>query len=76
MIRCGACHGVIGSAEDPHWFGGDLRYHPGCCPACTTPDAGVGHPITEPPAVERMKRMKRGHRRGTPRAWALRGAGG
>lgn len=34
MIRCGACHGVIGSAEDPHWFGGDLRYHPGCCPAC------------------------------------------
>ena len=45
MIRCGACHGVIGSAEDPHWFGGDLRYHPGCCPACTTRPLrhGAGH---------------------------------
>lgn len=72
MTRCHACHDVIGSAEDPHWFGGDLRYHPACCPACTTADAAVGHRIVEPPAVDRLKR---GHRRGTPRAWAMRGVG-
>ena len=71
MTRCKGCGRAIGAAEDPHWFGGDLRYHPGCCPACTIlRDAG---PVVETPLLERMKR---GHRRRTPRAWAMRGAGG
>lgn len=54
------------------WFGGTTRYHPACCPACV-PDVRVDRGVPEPALVERMKR---GHRRGTPRAWAMRGAGG
>lgn len=72
MTRCEACHGVIGAHENPHWFGGTTRYHPGCCPACTVPDARVDRGVPEPALVERMKR---GHRRGTPRSWALVGRG-
>lgn len=29
MTRCEACHGPIGAHENPHWFGGATRYHPG-----------------------------------------------
>lgn len=72
MTRCEACHGVIGAHEDPHWFGGSTRYHAGCCPVCTVPDARVEAGSAEPALVDRMKR---GHRRGTPRAWALVGRG-
>ncbi len=73
MTRCDACHGTIGAAENPHTFSGGIRYHPGCCPACTTESAMVSSGRPEPSAVDLLKR---GHRRGTPRAWAMRGAGG
>lgn len=73
MTRCEACHGPIGAHENPHWLGGTSRFHPGCCPVCTVPDPGVDAGVPEPSLVERAKR---GHRRGTPRAWALRGVGG
>lgn len=48
------------------------RYHEKCCPACTVPDARVDRGVPEPSAVDRLKR---GHRRGTPRSWALVGRG-
>lgn len=73
MTLCATCHGVIGAHENPHWFGGQTRYHAGCCPVCSTPDARVEAGVPEAALVERIKR---GHRRGTPKAWALRGAGG
>lgn len=71
MTRCDACRQAIGAADNPHTFSGGIHYHPACCPACDIwRDAG---PVVETPLVERMKR---GHRRGTPRAWAMRGSGG
>lgn len=72
MTRREGCHGPIGAEEAPHWFGGTTRYHPGCCPVCTTPDARVDAGPVEPALVERIKR---GHRRGTPKAWSLVGRG-
>lgn len=73
MTRCEGCHGVIGAHENPHWFGGQTRYRAGCCPVCTVPDGRVDAGVVEPGLVERIKR---GHRRGTPKARELRGAGG
>lgn len=72
MTRCEGCHGVIGDHENPHWLGGTTRYHAGCCPVCTTPDARVEAGVPEAALVERIKR---GHRRGTPKAWSLIGRG-
>ena len=72
MTRCEGCHGPIGAGEDPHSFGGTTRYHAGCCPVCTVPDARVDAGAREPVLVERLKR---GHRRGTQRVWAMRGVG-
>lgn len=73
MTRCAACHGPIGAAENPHSFGDRVHYHPGCCPMCTAEDPRVSAGVAEPALVDRLKR---GHGRGTPRAWALRGVGG
>lgn len=69
MTRCDACHQAIGAADNTHTFSGGVHYHPACCPACA-PEAR--RPEASPVVVERMKR---GHRRGTPKAWAMRGVG-
>lgn len=74
MTRCAACGQVV-ALVDRHDFGGTNIYHPACCPQCRPSSTD----ITQVPAaveVERVERAKRGCRRGTPRAWALRGAGG
>ena len=68
MTLCNGCGRVIGAHVDPHVFGANDRYHPGCCPMCT--------PDLQPSEAQLVSMAKRGHRRGTPRAWALRGAGG
>lgn len=67
MTRCAACHGVIGAHENPHDFGPTDRYHPACCPMCP--------PDLQPSEQQLVPMAKRGHRRGTPKAWAMRGVG-
>lgn len=73
MTRCEGCGQSIGAHENPHSFGDRAHYHPDCCPMCSHPEALVD--VDEPPAAV-VVMAKRGHRRGTPRAWALRGVGG
>ena len=74
MTRCAGCGQTVPLA-DQHPFDGNVVYHSGCCPQCRPSSTD----LTQVPAVlevERVERAKRGHRRGTPRRWALRGAGG
>ena len=68
MTRCNACGQPIGDAENPHVFDDRTRYHEKCCVQCT--------PDLLPSDEQLVSMAKRGHRRGTPRSWALRGAGG
>lgn len=72
MTRCHHC-GLVVPLDDQHTFAPGTVYHGRCCPQCRT-EAGftMVPPAVEPGAVERAKR---GHRRGTPKAWALRGVG-
>lgn len=71
MIHCDICHQVVALA-DQHRFDG-ATYCPTHCPQCQNLTGAMpAAAVVEPGAVDRAKR---GHRRGTPRSWALRGAG-
>lgn len=67
MTLCATCHGVIGAHENPHIFD-DRPYCADHCPHCA--------PALQPSEPQRVAMAKRCHRRGTPKAWAMRGAGG
>lgn len=67
VTRCHSCSRPVGLA-DQHLFDPVHVYCGRCCPACAAPHAST--------CDELVERAKRGHRRGTPRRWALRGAGG
>lgn len=68
VVTCPLCHQPIDPADRTCIT--DLgAIHATCCVMCTTADQLLADPVY-------VERVKRGNRRGTPKAWALRGCGG